>query len=61
MLLYLVPPEPPPGIGLQGYISNIPAELAKLASPVGYEALANILHIVALQAAKEDSRTSATD
>jgi hypothetical protein len=37
------------------------AELAKLASANGHETLATTLHIVALQAAMEDSRASATD
>lgn len=61
MPLYLVPPEPPPGVGVQGYISDMLAELAKLASANGHETLATSLRVVALQAAMEESRGSATD
>ena len=61
MPLYLVPPEPPPGVGVQGYISDMLAELAIMASGNGYEALAATLRVLALQAAMEDSRESATD
>lgn len=56
MPLFLVPPEPPPGVGVQGYISDMLAELAKMASANGHETLATALRVVALQAAIEDSQ-----
>ena len=61
MPLYLGPPEPPLGVAVQGYISDMIAELTQLASASGHETLATTLAVVVLQAAMKDSRASATD